>query len=174
MADDIQLDDESPEADDAQQAPTKPELTPDFDSEIKKWKALARKHEQQAKANAEAATRLRDIENAGKSKEERLQAQLEEAASKARHSTIKALQYEVAYDKGLPKSLAKFLPEIDNEADMMQAADELLEAMGSTGKVEPPTRQPRSNLTNPLRDDDYDPNGSREALIASMLGKPRP
>lgn len=143
---------------------------PDPEKEAQKWKALARKHEQQAKANADAAEKLKELENAGKSETEKLQAALDEYKSKAREATVKSLKLQVAAEKGLHSSLAKFLPDVDNEVDMMQAADELLEASGSAGKAEQPTR-PKSNLTNPLRDDD-DPASSRDALISAMLGKP--
>jgi hypothetical protein len=143
---------------------------PDPAAEAAKWKAMARKHEAQAKANADAAARLRDLENAGKSETEKLQAALDESRAAARSATVKSLKLQVAAEKGLPASLAKFLPDLDNEIDMMQAADELLEASGSTGKADPPTRQPKSNLTNPLKDGD-DASASREALINSMLGK---
>lgn len=157
---------ETPETEDTEGSDTEPQV--DFAKEAEKWKALARKHEEQAKRNAEAAQRLKEIEDAGKSESEKLQAALEEAQSRAKQSTIKALKLEIAAEKGLPKSLAKFLPDIDNEVDMMQAADELLEAAGTT--IEAPTRRPKSNLTNPLGNDS-DPADDREKMIASMLGK---
>jgi len=144
---------------------------PDPAAEVAKWKAMARKHEAQAKANAEAAARLKELENAGKSETEKLQAALAEAQANARASTIKALKLQVAAEKGLPANLAKFLPDLDNEIDMMQAADELLEAAGGAGKAPTPTRQPKSNLTDPMHDDDQSAAAQREALIQSMLGK---
>lgn len=51
--------------------PTVPEPTETVDPEVEKWKALARKNETQAKANAAAAKRLKEIEDAAKSDEER-------------------------------------------------------------------------------------------------------
>lgn len=157
---------EDPQAEETEGADTEPQV--DAAKEIEKWKALARKHEEQAKKNAEAAARLKEIEDAGKSETEKLQAALEEAQRRARESTIKALKLQIANEKGLPPSLAKFLPDIDNEVDMMQAADELLEAAGTT--IEAPSRRPKSNLTNPLGGD-ADPVDDREKMIASMLGK---
>jgi hypothetical protein len=142
---------------------------PDPAAEATKWKALARKHEAQAKANAEAAQRLKDMENAGKSETEKLQALLDDERSKAKQATVKALKLSVAAEKGIPASLAKFLPDLEDEVDMMQAADELLEASGTAGTAGQPTRQPKSNLTNPLKDDDG--TAQRDALVNSMLGK---
>lgn len=149
-----------------QSAPTVESLQ----AEAEKWKAMSRKHEATAKSNADAAARLKELENAGKSETEKLQAALDESRSAARLATVKALKLQVAAEKGLPATLAKFLPDVDNEIDMMTAADELLEAAGSPGKGDPPTRQPKSNLTNPMSDGN-DPAAERERLIASMLGK---
>lgn len=139
-------------------------------AELAKWKALSRKHEAQAKANADAAQRLKQIEDAGKSETEKLQALLNEQQSKARDATVRALKLQVAADKGLSPQLAKFLPDLDEEVDMLAAADELLEASGSAGKGgHQPTRQPKSTLTNPLGDED--PAAQREAILNSMMGK---
>lgn len=143
---------------------------PDPAAELAKWKALARKHEANAKANAGAAEELKAHKNAGKSETEKLQALLAERESEARAATIKALKLQVAADKGLPAQLAKFLPDLDDEVDMLAAADELLEASGSAATGGQPTRQnPKSTLTDPLGDDSA--AASREALISSMLGK---
>lgn len=134
-----------------------------------KWKAQSRKHEAKSKANAEAAEKLKALENAGKSETEKLQALLAEREAQARTATVKALKLQVAADKGLPAQLAKFLPDLDDEVDMLAAADELLEASGSAATGDQPTRQPKSTLTNPLGDDNG--SASRDALINSMLGK---
>lgn len=58
----------TPPADDA------PDDQPDKDwqAEASKWKALARKHEQAAKDNADAARRLAEIEESGKTEQEHL------------------------------------------------------------------------------------------------------
>lgn len=145
------------------------EPTPNHDAEIAKWKAMARKHETEAKKNAEAAARLRDLENAGKSETEKLQAALNEAQTAARSSRVQALRLQVAAEKGLPPGLAKFLPDLDDEVDMLAAADELLEAAGRTGTAEVPSRQPRSAVTNPLGDDNAESQHDR--VIAAMLGQ---
>ena len=58
-------------ADDELSPPTKePEADQpdrDWEAEATKWKALARKHEKAAKDNADAARRLAQIEESGKS-----------------------------------------------------------------------------------------------------------
>lgn len=137
-------------------------------AESKKWRDMARKHERQAKANADKAEKLQQLELAGKSDEEKHRLELEEARTAARTATIAALKLQVAAEKSLPAGLAKFLPDVDDEIDMMTAADELLEAAGQGAK--PPPSQPKSNLTNPLSDGD--PDTQRQAVLNAMLGRP--
>lgn len=140
----------------------------DFEADAKKWKALALKHEAKAKANATAAERVKAMEMEGKSETEKLQALLEEERTKAHKATVEALKLRIAAEKGLPGNLAKFLPDVDDEVDMMSAADELLEAAGG-GQAAQPARQPKSNLTNPLKDDDG--ATQRDAILAAMTGR---
>lgn len=149
-----------------QEAESKPDLAK-LEADAKKWKSIALKHEQTAKANADAAQKLKEFELSGKSETEKLQALLDEARTEARVARVQALRHQVAAEKGLPPSLAKFLPDIDNEVDMTAAADELLEAAGPD-KGAPATRQPKSNLLNPLHDDD---ETSRNQLLAAMQGR---
>lgn len=148
---------------------TEEKKAPDFEAEAKKWKALALKHEKKATANAEAEKRLKEIELSGKSETEKLQALLNEARAEASTAKVQSLKLQVAADKNLPPQLAKFLPDVDDEVDMMAAADELLEAAGvagsdSTGQA----RQPKSNLTSPLADDT---ESQRDRVIAAMTGQ---
>lgn len=154
-------------------SPAEPEAdtsAKDYEAEAAKWKALARKHEAQAKANAEAAAKLKELEHSGKSETEKLQAMLAEAQEARRKSTIEALRLRVAAEKGLPPTLAKFLPDFDDEVDMLAAADELLEAAGQAADTaaSSPTRQPKSNLTNPLKDDAAE---QRDAILRAMTGR---
>jgi len=139
-----------------------------LEADAKKWKSIALKHEQTAKANADAAKRLKEMELAGKSETEKLQTLLEEARAEARTARITALRHQVAAEKGLPPSLAKFLPDVDNEVDMTAAAEALLEAAGA-GEQRPATRQPKSKLLTPLAEDDEET--SRQQVIAAMQGK---
>jgi len=52
--------------------------TPDLAAELDKWKACARKQENRAKENAEAAKRLAEIEDAEKTESQKLAEQLEQ------------------------------------------------------------------------------------------------
>lgn len=76
-------DDETPPADPVAEiespAPDAPGDTPD----VEKWKALARKHEQRAKDNADAARRLAELEDSQKSELERERSRAERAEQQA-------------------------------------------------------------------------------------------
>jgi hypothetical protein len=138
-------------------------------AENAKLLALSRKHEARAKENFQAKQRLEQLENAGKSEAEKQSAMIAELQKEARDSRVEALKLRIAAEKGLTSEQAKFLPDLDDEVDMLAAADSLLEAFGSADKGGQPTRQPKSNLTNPLADDDA--AAKREALLNSLMGK---
>lgn len=93
-------------------------------AEVDKWKALARKHEEQAKANSAAAKRLAEIEAASKSAEEKA-AEARAAAEKERdEARLALLKRDAAEEAGLPKSWADRLrgttkEELDADAKVL-------------------------------------------------------
>lgn len=94
-------------------------------AEVEKWKAMARKHEGNAKQNAEAAKRLAEIEDSGKSEVERLTAQAKAESDRADKAEARALRLEVAALKGLTPTQAKRL--VGSTQEELEAdADELL------------------------------------------------
>jgi hypothetical protein len=101
----------------------------DTGNDAAKWKALARKHEAQAKANAAAAKRLKEIEDAGKTEEQRKSDKLAEAERRAAEAESRSLRYEIAAEKGLTIKMAKRLVGTTRE-EMEADADELLAELG--------------------------------------------
>lgn len=101
------------------------EDTTDWKTEAEKWKALSRKHEGQAKANSDAAAKLKELEDAGKTEAERLQAKAEENEKKAAAAEARALRLEIAAAKGLTPAQAKRLVGTTKE-ELEADADELL------------------------------------------------
>jgi hypothetical protein len=67
----------------------------DYKADAEKWKALSRKHEANAKSNADAAKKLADIEDAQKSETERLAAAKEAAEQRATAAITRAVRAEV-------------------------------------------------------------------------------
>lgn len=78
---------------------TTTETETDPAAELTKWKSLARQNEKQAKANADAAKKLAEIEDANKSEIEKATTTAATAAKEAEQATLRALRLEVAADK---------------------------------------------------------------------------
>lgn len=141
----------------------------DWKAEAEKWKALSRKHEQQAKANADAARRLKDAEDADKTEVQKLTelaAQHEKAAGESRSELMRL---RVAMRKGLTEAQAKRLigaTEEELEAD----ADELLASFGASNAADGggmPTR-PKERLRSGAAPDEEPEETDPRKLAASL------
>ena len=97
----------------------KPTETVDF------WKQKAREQEQRAKANAEAATRLKEFEDRDKSEQQKLSERAEAAEKRALDLESRSMRLEVAADKGLTPGQAKRLVGTTRE-ELEADADEIL------------------------------------------------
>lgn len=113
-------------------------------AEAEKWKGLARKHEQQAKANSAAAKRLAEIEEAGKTEAQRLADQASQAESRATQAESAALRLEVALDNapegmsvGQIRKLAKRLAGENREELEADAAELFADFTPDTGGTPP-------------------------------------
>jgi hypothetical protein len=117
---------------------SKPTETVDF------WKQKAREQEKRAKENATAAQRLKEIEDAQKSAEERATEALTNAEKRAQEAESRALRLEVASEKGLTAAQAKRL--VGGTREELEAdADDLLENFKPpSGDTE--TQQPKTAL----------------------------
>lgn len=117
--------------------------TPPDPAELDKWKSLARKHEEQAKKNAEAAKRLSELEASQKTEQEKLTDRLTELESTARSSTLEAARLRVALRKGLTETQAKRLVG-ETVEELESDADELLESFKTPASALP--RKPTERL----------------------------
>lgn len=122
-----------------------PDKGKDLAAEAEKWKALARKHEAQAKANAEAAKKLEELENTGKTELQKLTDKMSEADKRAAAAEARALRLQVAYDKGLSPAQAKRLVGSTQE-ELESDADEFLESIKPSDDQGAPGNKPRENL----------------------------
>lgn len=77
----------------------------DWAAEAEKWKALARKHEDQSKANADKARRFDEFQESQKSEQQKLEERAAAAEAKAAEIELRALKAEVANEKGVPAGL---------------------------------------------------------------------
>ncbi len=104
-----------------QEAPKQPKPTETVDF----WKQKAREQEQRAKANAEAATRLEQIENASKTETQKLTDRADTAEQRATRAEADLLKVTVAWEKGLTPAQAKRL--VGETREELEAdADDLL------------------------------------------------
>lgn len=130
----------------------------DHEAEAKKWRDLSRKHEASAKANADAAKRLAEIEAANKSQAEKDAEARSTAEKKAADAERELARMRVALRKGLTEVQARRLIGDDEEA-LEKDADELLASFKqeSNGAKGSPNSRPKESLrsgTNTGRDPD--------------------
>lgn len=118
----------------------------DHVAEAAKWKALARKHEEQAKANADKAKRLDALEEANKSELEKVLARAEAAEKAAAEATLKALRADVATAKGVPAALLSGSTQEELEA----AADALLAFKGTAAPPKAPSADGQGPVGTPI------------------------
>lgn len=136
-------------------ADTEPDVAP-VEDETAKWKALARKHEQQAKSNADAAKRLAEMEDASKTELEKLNEAKALAESRATQAESAGLRLEVALDKApegmsvaqvrkLAKRLAGASRE-ELEADAEELFAEFAPSAPTEDDAKAPSRKPVPKL----------------------------
>lgn len=100
----------------------------DHAAEAAKWKALARKHEAEAKKNKTAADRVAALEDADKSEIQRERDKAAAAEARAKAAEHRADRLDVAAAKGLSPSLAARL--VGETREELEAdADELLKVV---------------------------------------------
>jgi hypothetical protein len=106
--------------------------TPDTD-----WKAEARKWENRAKSDHDAANKWREFELSQKSDLEKLTEELDRYKSEASEASLRLLRHEVAATKGIPHEALELLTGSDRE-ELEAAADKLLSLMANQSKTNTP------------------------------------
>lgn len=113
---------------------------PDLASEVQKWKAMARKHESDSKANAKAAAKLAEIEESNKTELERAQSlasaaeeRAKQAEERATRALVRATASSVASKAGAIDVDAVMAlmssDEVSVEGDKVVGVDEAIEAL---------------------------------------------
>lgn len=132
---------------------------PDAAAEAAKWKALARKHEDQSKANADKAKQFDALQEANKTELEKLMARAEAAEKAAAEASVKALRADVATAKGIPAHLLTGSTQEELEA----SADALLAFKGTAPVA--PSAIGQGNVGTPISGE-TDPIKQLDAQIA--------
>jgi len=101
------------------------------------WKAEARKWEQRAKADHEAANSWREFELSQKTEYDKLADELNRYKSEASEASAKLMKLEVAAQKGVPTEALDLLPGSSRE-ELEAAADKLLSLIAEQSKPNAP------------------------------------
>ena len=146
----------TPDAPEAQvEAPEAQDAEPKtFDADyVAKLRQEAAKYRTEAKANAEAAKRLTEIEEAQKTEAQKLADRLAEAERKAQVAELKALRSDVAQAKGVPAGLLAG----DTQEALEASADALLAFRGEAPKLPAaPSAAGQGNVGQPVGATDID------------------
>lgn len=122
-----------PSSDPANEPDPQGQFTPEqFQAEVEKWKALSRKNESAAKANAGAAKRLSDLEEAQKTEQQKLEDRATKAEKDLATQQLQSTRLHVALTKQLPAELAVRL-QGETEEELAADADKLLELISAKG-----------------------------------------
>ena len=147
----------TPDAPEAQvEAPAALDAEPKtFDADyVAKLRQEAAKYRTDAKANADAAKRLAEIEEAQKTETQKLADRLAAAEKKAQDAELKALRSDIAQAKGVPAALLTG----STEDELNASADALIAFRG--GAPKPPTAPPaagvQGNVGKPVGATDID------------------
>lgn len=127
----------------------------DWSAEAEKWKALARKHESTAKANADAAARLAKIEEAS-------QTELEKAVSAARKETEQTIRSQVQAERALDRVEALARDFADPEDARLHLSSRVGEFLDKDGQID----------TDAIRKALSDLLAQRPHLAATPSGRP--
>jgi hypothetical protein len=140
------------------------------EDEVAKWKALARENEKRAKANADAAKKLAEIEDANKSEIEKATAAAAEATKSAEDAALRALRLEVAADKAPDHLTAKEVLNLakrlhgSTKEELEADADEFFRDIPAKPGAKVPTRpKPPGGSKD---DGAGEPNGKERAAAA--------
>lgn len=140
---------------------SEPEAAEDLNAQVEKWKALSRKHEDQAKANADAAERLRQFEDADKTEQQR-QAERLTAIERERDTALADVaRFRAAVKHGLTDADLELLgPGTPDEIE--DRASKLAARLNKSG-------QPRKPGPDPTQGTAADANTSTAQQFAAAI-----
>ncbi|MFD9949692.1 hypothetical protein ACFWYW_55600 [Nonomuraea sp. NPDC059023] len=118
-------------------------------ADVAKWKALARKHETAAKANADAAKRLAEYEDAQKTEQQRMQDRAQSAEKQLAALTAQNARLMAATVHGIPAELIDLLgdgteEQINERAELLAA--KLAAVVPPVAPAAPPQTRPVESL----------------------------
>lgn len=141
---------EQPDTGEQQEQPAK-----DWEAEASKWRSMARKHEQTAKANSAAAAKYAEFEDSQKTEQQRLADRAEAAEQRAVAAEIRHARLVAAATHDIPLDLLDRLggtteDEINEAAEQLAAAFES-EVGRRLAAVPVPEPEPEYEYERPAR-----------------------
>ena len=160
----------------AEEPETEPteEPTPEPDPEPAQepdWKAEARKWEKRAKDNSDAAARLKELEDAQKTEQERLTEQLEAERASARSNAVEAARYRAAMKHGLSDEDLEWLG--DDPDQIEDRAERLAARLAATNPEPPPTQRRPQEKLKPGAAPEAEPDPSGDQLADAIWTRNR-
>jgi hypothetical protein len=140
-------------------------------AEVDKWKALARKNEQRAKENADAASKLTVLEDQQKSELQKLTEKAEQATRDAEAAQLKLLRLEVASAKGLTPLQAQRL-QGGTRDEIESDADDLLAAFKPAEPTKPPAGDKPKARLQPAGEPEDEPEETDPRKLADRIQNP--
>jgi hypothetical protein len=114
-----------------------------FDAEyVAKLRKEAAKYRTEAKANADAARKLAEIEEANKSEQQKLAERLAELEREADQARAEALRFKIASKFGVSEEDAELFLTGTDEETLTRQAERLAARSEDTGKPRPPKPDP--------------------------------
>ncbi|WP_431870817.1 hypothetical protein [Nocardiopsis eucommiae] len=129
------------------------------------WKSKSREWEKRAKANASAAKKLEELEDAKKSEVERVTGRLTKAEAERDDAVAKLLRYEVAAATGIPPTAAHRLQGSSRE-ELEADARELAKLLADKKEAER-----KENLVDPSAGRGSSAGSSTAEQFAAMFSK---
>jgi hypothetical protein len=148
----------------AQQTDTSTTDEKDWKAEAEKWRALARKHEGNAKTNASAAQELATIKDAQKTAEQRLNDQLAAAQVQLAEYRTRETRTNAALAAGLPPEMAEYITEAEPDSALEQAK-RLAE------HLKPAAQKPAADLRQGVRGAPAQQANDPNAWLRRMAGR---
>ena len=158
---------ETPQADTVQEV--------DYKAEAEKWKALARKHEDQSKSNAAKAQELDELTATSAKEREELASQLDALKGESDKSSIALQRLEIALDnapEGMSVAQVRKLAKRLQGSTPEELAEDAKELFGDFTPSANPRRGPQERLRGGAAPD-AEPERTPQQLADAVLKKAR-
>jgi hypothetical protein len=127
------------------------------------WKAKAREWEKRAKANADAAKKLEELEESQKTEQQKLADRLAELEQEAAAARAEALRYKVASQFGVTEEDATLFLTGTDEETLTKQAERLVARSEDAAKPRPPQPDPNQGRS-------HSGSGSTADQFAAAIG----